>query len=284
MRLAIAVPASVLTVEQTLQLKTLKVGQIVRYAAVFRVREIHVYVDRADSWRDAELFKTIAEYMYVAPYLRKQVFPPNVPQLRYAGLLPPLQLPTHGVGGPREGEVRQALVKGRRGLRVWLDAGLGEEVEAELPRGIDVHRGDIIHVRIKSLEPEIEVEVVDPDEAGVYSGYSVELHSDFTRLLKVLRSRGCSLIATSRYGRIVSQVLNEFTELLERECAALLFGAPEKGLYDIASEAGLDLEKSVDIVVNTIPEQGVATVRTEEAIAATLAVTRLALAMKRRAG
>lgn len=269
-RLALAVPASVLTVEPSLQLKTVKAGIIVRAAAVFRVREIHVYVDRAESWRDAELFRDIANYMYVAPYLRKRVYPANVPSLRYAGVLPPLQLPTHGVGGPRKGEIRQALVLSRKGQRLLLDAGLGEEVEVRAR--VQASRGDIIHVRIKELEPEPELEVVDPEAEGVYAGYSVEVHSDFTRALRVLRSRGCRLIATSRHGKPLVDVINGLRDALASNCVAVLFGAPDKGLYEIASDHGLSLDDAVDIVVNTIPNQGVLRVRTEEAITATLSI------------
>jgi len=50
------------------------------------------------------------------------------------------------------------------------------------------------------------------------------------------------------------------------------FGAPSRGLYEIAEEEGAKLEAIVDFVVNTIPEQGTATVRTEEALLATLAI------------
>jgi predicted SPOUT superfamily RNA methylase MTH1 len=43
-------------------------------------------------------------------------------------------------------------------------------------------------------------------------------------------------------------------------------------LYEIAADEGLRLEKLLDFVVNTFPCQGTETVRTEEALLATLAV------------
>jgi hypothetical protein len=51
-----------------------------------------------------------------------------------------------------------------------------------------------------------------------------------------------------------------------------LFGAPSRGLHEIAKDEGLKLNELVDIIVNTIPKQGTETVRTEEALLATLAV------------
>jgi hypothetical protein len=52
----------------------------------------------------------------------------------------------------------------------------------------------------------------------------------------------------------------------------IVFGAPTKGLYEIAKQEGLNLNRIVDFVVNTIPGQLTETVRTEEALIATLAV------------
>jgi hypothetical protein len=52
----------------------------------------------------------------------------------------------------------------------------------------------------------------------------------------------------------------------------LAFGAPALGLNEIVAREGLRLEDIVDFVVNTIPLQGTETVRTEEALIASLAV------------
>jgi predicted SPOUT superfamily RNA methylase MTH1 len=50
------------------------------------------------------------------------------------------------------------------------------------------------------------------------------------------------------------------------------FGAPARGLHEIVKDEGLDLNDVVDFVVNMVPEQGTETVRTEEALFASLAV------------
>jgi len=51
-----------------------------------------------------------------------------------------------------------------------------------------------------------------------------------------------------------------------------VFGSPSRGLYEIARNEDVRLGKLLDFVVNTIPCQGTETVRTEEAILASLAV------------
>ena len=55
----------------------------------------------------------------------------------------------------------------------------------------------------------------------------------------------------------------------------VLFGSPSAGLYEILGLEGLNLDEIADFVVNTIPLQGVETVRTEEAVYASLAIFNL---------
>ena len=50
------------------------------------------------------------------------------------------------------------------------------------------------------------------------------------------------------------------------------FGAPNRGLLEIAKDEAIDIRKHTDFLVNTIPKQGTETIRTEEAVIATLAV------------
>ena len=52
----------------------------------------------------------------------------------------------------------------------------------------------------------------------------------------------------------------------------LVFGAPARGLHEIVKDEGLNLADVADFVVNTIPGQGTVTVRTEEALLASLAL------------
>ena len=54
-------------------------------------------------------------------------------------------------------------------------------------------------------------------------------------------------------------------------------GAPARGLHEIAGDEGVNLNDITDFVVNMVPEQGTETVRTEEALFASLAVLNLHL-------
>ena len=50
------------------------------------------------------------------------------------------------------------------------------------------------------------------------------------------------------------------------------FGAPSRGLHEIVQDEGLNLADLVDFIVNMVPNQGTVTVRTEEALFASLAI------------
>jgi len=52
----------------------------------------------------------------------------------------------------------------------------------------------------------------------------------------------------------------------------VLFGSPHEGVFSIAKREGFRLEDVADFILNTIPLQGTETVRTEEAVFATLSI------------
>ena len=80
-------------------------------------------------------------------------------------------------------------------------------------------------------------------------------------------------IATAKLGENFKEVANRIGERWIRAQHVLIaFGAPSRGLHEIAKDEGARLERIVDFVVNTIPAQGTATVRTEEALLASLAI------------
>jgi predicted SPOUT superfamily RNA methylase MTH1 len=75
------------------------------------------------------------------------------------------------------------------------------------------------------------------------------------------------VIATSRRGRDVRDVK---LPPLEGE-VGLVFGSPRKGVRELLGED----DYPFDLILNTVPNQRTATIRTEEAVLATLAVFNL---------
>jgi hypothetical protein len=218
--------------------------------------------------------------METPQYLRKALFKLK-PILQYAGILPPLRTLHHPLNRRSKdlkvGEYREgvALSKTREGTLV--DIGVESPVlvtTSQLPAG------GRVTVRIVKTGKPLKAELVNRDEVPTYWGYSVTVEKHFFG--EIVKSRGFDLtIATSKYGLPFAQVAGQIVKESTRANSVLLaFGAPAVGLNEIVAREGLRLENIVDFVVNTIPSQGTETVRTEEALIASLAVFNIALAAK----
>ncbi len=273
-KLSIAVPASVVSDTPHLREKTSKIGLIGRAAAIFRVDETIIYPDNPEANQRAEsdLVATLLAYMETPQYLRKRLFGLR-PELQYAGILPPLRTPHHPLNRKMKnlkvGEYREgvALAKTREGTLV--DVGV-EKPALILNEQISV--GKRVTVKIVKVDTHIVAELANRDEIREYWGYVVTVEK--RSLEKILKGGGFDLtIATSKYGAPFTDVAEEMAEKWRKAKRVLVvFGAPTRGLYEIVKHEGLNLDDVVDFVVNTIPMQGTETVRTEEALIASLTV------------
>jgi len=273
-KLSIAIPASLVSDVPHLREKTFKIGLVGRAAAIFQIDEIIVFPDVLgfDQSKEASLIVTILSYMETPQYLRKRLFKIK-PELRYAGILPPLRTPHHPltnrlkdltIGEHREGVVVTSVKKGS-----LVDIGV------ERPVLIPEKRTPIntrVTVKIVEIEEPPRAVVVNRDEVEEYWGYQVVI-SNMT-LGRLLKNRPFDLIvATSKHGAPFTEVIEELMMRWKKAHKILVvFGAPAKGLYDIVAQESLKLSEVTDFVVNTIPGQGTETVRTEEALYASLAI------------
>ena len=95
---SIALPSSVIAHAITYEQKTMLVGHIARAVAVYGVSEVVVYEDSEKSGgefsSEVEFFCRNLEYLETPPYLKKILFPYN-PNLKFAGLAPPLDCMHH---------------------------------------------------------------------------------------------------------------------------------------------------------------------------------------------
>ncbi len=271
---SIAIPASFVSDTPHLREKTLRIGLVGRAAAIFRIDEVIVYPDmpNADQTRDAELLALILSYMETPQYLRKKLFKIR-PELRYAGVLAPLRTPHHpiinrlkklNIGEHRDGVVVSSSPKGS-----FIDVGV--EQPAFIP-GKRLPPNTRVTVKINQLKKRFLATLASREEIGTYWGYKVTISNVlFGQLIK---KRNFNLVvATSRKGKPIMQVMDRLKEEWKTSKRILIaFGAPTKGLYEIAAQEHMKLEDIVHFIVNTIPNQGTETVRTEEALYATLAI------------
>ncbi|MBS7626455.1 RNA-binding protein [Candidatus Bathyarchaeota archaeon] len=272
-RLCIAIPASLTEDTPHLREKTFKVGLVGRATSIFRVDDIMIYRDKPeiDQRETARLTEAILKYMDTPQYLRRSLIRLN-PNLKYAGILPPLRTPHHKVSRNirdlRVGDLRQGVVSTRIGGKTLIDVGLDKPVivDGKLPRGLR------LTVRIVKVGGEVEAVRVSEDEISIYWGYNVTVTN--LPLAESTRKVGFDLVvATSRFGRMISEVLPRLQSTLNESRRVLIaFGSPTEGLSQILAKEGLSLSEYADYTVNTVPNQGVETVRSEEAIYATLSI------------
>lgn len=273
-KLCVAIPASVVSDTPHLREKTSKIGLIGRAAAIFRVDEIIIYPDsrEVNQRRESDLVATLLAYMETPQYLRKRLFRLQ-PELQYAGILPPLRTPHHPLNRKTKnlkiGEYREGATLSKTREGTLVDIGV-EQPALILNEQLPV--GKRVTVRTAEVGKQIKVELVSRDEVPEYWGFmiTVEKHT----LGKILENRSFDLtVATSKYGAPFVDVAKEIAERWKKARTILVaFGAPTQGLREIVKCEGLSLGDIADFVVNTVPMQGTETVRTEEALIASLAV------------
>jgi predicted SPOUT superfamily RNA methylase MTH1 len=274
-KLAIAIPVSVISDIPHLREKTLEIGLIGRAAAIFRVDEIIIYSDNAGSpnqKRDRALIATLLTYMETPQYLRKRLFQIK-PELRYAGILPPLRTPHHPLEQrakklkPREHREGAVIAVNEKGSLV----DIGVEKPILLPnKQLPINKR--VTVTITNVGKQFTAVLANLANINDYWGYTVTPSRG--SLGKVAKSGNYNLvIATSKMGVPLTQVAEELAERWKKADNILVaFGAPAHGLQDIVAKESLSLDKVADFTVNTIPNQGTETVRTEEALYASLAL------------
>jgi len=267
--ISIAIPDSMFLEDETLREKTIKVGEIARSVAIFGVERVYIYRDLSrnaeDDYRTA---RAIFEYLETPQYLRKRIFGRRK-ELEYAGLLPPLRIPSHNREYAVEpNEVREGVVVIQNGE---LMADIGAKTLA-LVEG-RVQDGQRLTLRVTSADPLI-VRIADKP-VDEYWGFEVRRAPSLARFFT---SANFELtVLTSRLGVEVEKMWKEFCEKCSSSQRILVcFGSPEMGIDAILKKENERVSNFPSLYVNTFPCQNVQTVRLEEAILGTLTILNIA--------
>lgn len=264
--LSIFIPNSFLSESKDLKVRTYKVGTLGRALAVYRVNNVVIYndaqVSEQEGLEDGEFIAEILRYMNTPQYLRKRAFPLR-PELKHVGILPPLRTPHHPVDkNPQVGDYRQGFTVKRNNKGTFVDIGMDKL--AFCKEQLSVKK--IFSFKItKIAKKEVTVTPDEPDD--VYWGYNVmSSNKSLKNSLKLIKPD--LVLETTRYGKSINSIFNEL-KLKVEECKniAILFGGPYSSIQEDVSNPNWDLFK-----VNTIPDQGTETVRSEEAVIATLSL------------
>ncbi|MGD6808134.1 MAG: putative RNA uridine N3 methyltransferase [Candidatus Bathyarchaeia archaeon] len=272
--LSIAIPASVISDTPHLREKTSKIGLIARAAAIFRVNKIIVYPDstRTNQTRDLNFIAKLLNYIETPQYLRKSLYKIE-PDLQYAGILPPLRTPHHPTSGKNRdlkvGEYREGIVLNQSKEGLTVDIGVQSMA---LLRERQFSVGERLTVQVIRSGDRVEVQAVNRDDVSSYWGFRVKVEDE--SFGHMLQTEQFDLVIST--ARIADRFIDVADKIANRWNTAgrvlVAFGAPSRGLHEIVRDEGLRIEDLSDFVVNTIPEQGTATVRTEEALLASLAI------------
>ena len=272
-KLTIAIPTSVISDIPHLREKTSKIGLIGRTAAIFRIDEIIVYQDdpKNKQAQNTKLLTTLLTYMETPQYLRKRLFKLD-PRLQFAGILPPLRTPHHPLNRKAKnlkvGEYREAVTLSRIKEGTLVDIGVEHPA---LLREKQWALNKRLTLQIISTGERVEVQTASRDEIPSYWGYTVTAEKSFVKLIE--NGKFDLTIATSKIGDKFMDVAEKISGKWKKANSTLMaLGAPTRGLHEIVRDEGANLKDLVDFVVNTVPDQGTETVRTEEALLATLAI------------
>ncbi len=267
--LTVALPGSLTRDIPHLREKTARIGLIGRSLAIFKVDQAIIYRDDSSqkAMQEAALLEKILRFQETPQYLRRHLFMIE-PDLQFTGTLPPLRIPSHPDRvDPSQGQIREAVVISS-GTVSKADAGYGQPItiKARLP----MKRR--ITVRVNQTRPRLEGELIEADRLRIYWGFRVN-REDVT-LAELVKRRDQDLtISTSRKGKDIRDVMMELKlRWAESKHPLLLFGSPDKGVPEILADSGTRVDDVADFNLNTIPGQGVETVRTEEALMVSLAV------------
>ncbi len=277
--LSIAIPASFIDVYSNLSQKTDQIGRIARAAAINRVSEILVFPDVSSKNQAPQrrLITRILEYLDTPQYLRKHLFGKH-PDLRRVGLLPPLRTPHHPTEKRArklsEGEIREGYVFRKDGKLV-VDVGVEKPLPFLRPVSSRIPCRATVSIT-RNPYGMLTAQPATPPTPEVYWGYKVlDIKQPLSDFLKTNRVYDL-IVATSRRAAQINEIWKELHSRWQKAKHVLvLFGSHNKGLGEILQQEGHQLDTLTDFQVNTVPNQGVETIRTAEAVFLSLSVFRL---------
>lgn len=290
--ISIALPGSILDNAQTAELQTLLVGQIARAASIFNVDEIVVFDEtgsliKSENTADTLLYgdkgysniqmTRILQYLECPQYLRKELILLH-PDLKFSGLLNPLDAPHHlratDESEYREGVVMKKPIKDGKGS--WVKVGLRKEVQID--KALAIGTRVTVQLNLQQSGKHFKGKAVPPSaprlKTGTYWGYSVRLAKNLSAAITEcpFKDGYDMIIGTSDKGDNIDKVkLSPFNHLL------IVFGGLGGIDASIESDEMLNVEDPrflFHYYLNTCPNQGSRTIRTEEAILVSLAALR----------
>jgi hypothetical protein len=264
MKLSVAIPESALSDESLKIDKTRKISVLARACSIFKIDTIYVYQEGGNYKQDGNLIVMILKYLETPQFLRRRLFP-KMNDLKFAGVLQPLRIPSHITpANPKKinrGDIREGIIVSVKGKR-FVDVGINQLIQFYGKTGI----GKRVTVQFKEGHPRLSVKEIDKTETPTYWGYSVKERSNLFSLISEWKG---NTIITSRKGRTATkEQVSKFTT--SDKPTLVVFGSPDKGVHEIIGGKMKNLQNAKSL--NFFPNQATETVRLEEALLGTLSI------------
>ena len=264
MKLSVAIPESSLSDESLKIDKTRKISVLARACSIFKIDTIYVYQDGGNYKQDGNLMVMILKYLETPQFLRRRLFP-KMNDLKFAGVLQPLKIPSHITpANPKKinrGDIREGIIVSVKGKR-FVDVGVNQLIQFFGKTGI----GKRVTVQFKEGHPRLSVKEIDKTESPTYWGYFVKERSNLFSLISEWKG---NTIITSRKGRTATkEQISKFTT--SDKPTLVVFGSPDKGVHEIIGGKMKNVQNAKSL--NFFPNQATETVRLEEALLGTLAI------------
>ncbi|MHA7647295.1 putative RNA uridine N3 methyltransferase [Nitrosopumilus sp. S4] len=266
MKLSVAIPESSLSDESLKIDKTRKISVLARACAIFKIDTIYVYQE-GENKTDGALLVMILKYLETPQFLRRRLFP-KMNDLKFAGVLQPLRIPSHITpANPKKinrGDIREGIIVSIKGKK-FVDAGINQLIQFFGKTPV----GKRVTIQFKEGYPKLSVKEISKDEIQSYWGYSVKERANLFSLLSEWKG---NIIITSRKGKTATrEQLSKYTK--SDKDTLVVFGSPEKGVHEILSGKMKNVQNAK--ALNFFPNQATQTVRLEEALLGTLAIINL---------
>jgi predicted SPOUT superfamily RNA methylase MTH1 len=261
-RITILIPDSFLENEDTLLLKTKKIGRLVRTVSIFRIAKVYFYRDNGTE-SDRQIIKEISNFLEIPPFLRKYVQISS--NLKYSAILSPVHSPNHfGIEYNNVIYTTGIIVSNNSGK---LSINTGKRKIIEIQQTGTHKPGDFIILKKRDNT----YEVCESVPNSVY--WNTKFIIGKSSLMKYLHDHSRHyIIAASKAGEPITQnILNSLKN--ENPFEPILILGPIKG----SLKKYIQDPNIADLWLNVIPNQGTKTVKIEEALHSALTLLNLCL-------
>ena len=260
----IAIPDSSVSDNSDLRMKTEKLFQISRIAAIFKVEEILIfhdpYLKPSHARRERKKIVSILKYIECPQYLRKRLIPLSR-DTAAVGILSPLAIPHHTKSRElKRNEIREASIFLNQN-KVMAAVGGTELLEVDGWKKSLREKTLRVTVQIIKEDNKFRARIVTKPPSDTYWGYKV--HSSENVLSKALFNRNDYKIATSRSCKLLTNLEEKRSQ---NKNLLIAFGGPYHGIPEMLKAERKKINDVFDSCFSTLNKYGTRSLRLEEAM------------------